>query len=175
MRVKLGAEGGSVEGGGVEESAVGGRGGDESDESDVESVEFVGVNFYDRAGARVEASGGDDGAVVAGEVGDGKSGNGGVGVDGEVGFVVKKARGGDDGKSGGVEGGVEGDGMKVDPKNPFRKCHFCNYCGQNLKRHIQKHHRGQCKGEGAVLHAIFVETQKKTTIREEKKCGGQQI
>ena len=128
VRVKVGAEGGSVEGGGVEESAVGGRGGDESDESDVESVEFVGVNFDDRAGARVEASGGDDGAVVAGEVGDGKSGNGGVEVDDEVGFVVKKARGGD-GKSGGLEGGVEGDGVKVDPNNPMRQCHFCDYCG----------------------------------------------
>ena len=141
------------------------------------------MNFDDRAGARVEASGADDGAVVAGEVGDGKSGNGGVEVDGEVGFVVKKASGGGDdgavvagevgdGNSGGVEGGVEGDGVKVDPKNSMRKCHFCDYCGQNLKRHIQKHHRGQCRGEGAVLRAIFVETEKKK-IRQETRSGGQ--
>ena len=216
VRVEVGAAGGSVEGGGVEESAVGGRGGDESDH---EGVDFVGVNFDDQAGARVEdsggenddecvvgvgmdvgggagevgfvvgkARGGDDGAVVAGEVGDGKSGNGGVEGAGEVGFVVEKARGGDDnavvagevgddngrGVKGGVEGGVEGDGVKDDPKNPKRQCHFCDHFGQNLKRHIQKHHRGQLRGEGAVERAIFIEAETKK-IRKETLCCRQQV
>ena len=51
VRVKVGAEGGSVEGGGVEESAVGGRGGDESDDESVDESDDESVD--DRAGARV--------------------------------------------------------------------------------------------------------------------------
>ena len=88
---------------------LGGRGGDESDE-DRESVDFVGGNFGGEsdnvgkdvgggAGGRVEARGGGDlefgevgfvvekarggdGAVVAGEVGDRETGDGGVEDDG---------------------------------------------------------------------------------------------